>query len=83
MQGSILYGNVDEENNEFLITGVKHVPTESSLSKEKADSLYRRIQQQNPDEGMMITINDGWPIFLTKEEVTLLKHDLHSILQQL
>lgn len=83
MQGSILYGNINEESDTFLITEVKHVPTKSSLSKEKATSLYHRIEQQNPNEGMMVTINDGWPIFLTKEEVGLLKQDLHAILEQL
>lgn len=83
MEGSILCGNLDATVSEFLITEVKHVPTESTLSKEKADSLYRRIEQQNTNEGMMITINDGWPIFLTSEEVQLLKQDLYAILQQL
>ncbi|HWO98885.1 MAG TPA: hypothetical protein VNM45_21730 [Bacillus sp. (in: firmicutes)] len=83
MQGSILSGNLDTAAHEFTITEVKHVPTESALSKEKVTSLYRRIEQQSGKEGMLVTINDGWPIFLTSEEVQLLKHDLHSILQQM
>lgn len=83
MEGSILCGNFDATAHEFLITEVKHVPTESTLSKEKADSLYRRIEQQGTNEGMMVTINDGWPIFLSGQEVQLLKQDLHAILQQL
>ncbi|MFC3882246.1 hypothetical protein ACFOU2_01360 [Bacillus songklensis] len=83
MQGSILRGDVDASTHQFTITEVKHVPTQSSLSLEKANSLYRRIEQQDMHEGMMITVNDGWPIFLTSSEVQLLKQDLQSILQQL
>jgi hypothetical protein len=83
MQGSILSGNIDTTTKEFMITEVKHVPTQSSLSLEKANSLYRRIEQQDMHEGMMVTINDGWPIFLNSHEVQLLKGDLQSILQQL
>jgi hypothetical protein len=80
VEGIILSGNIDSEAHEFVVTKVKNVSTQSVISLDQLQSIYRYLLHKGErGEPTMVTINDQIPVMLNAEENQQLLHELERI----
>lgn len=80
LDGSIIAGEFDEGMNEFTLTQVKHLMTESVIRENQLKALYHYLKKHEDDaDGQIITLYDQMPVRLSQEEIKLLLSDLEKV----
>ncbi|WP_408007233.1 hypothetical protein ACJROX_21420 [Pseudalkalibacillus sp. A8] len=80
LNGSIISGDFDQLNNEFMLEKVKHFSTESTLKETQLNNLYDFLYK-NKDEadGLVLTLYDQMLIRLNQYEINQFIQDLNDI----
>lgn len=80
LQGSLIAGKFDNEQNLFYVQQVKQFPIESNLNEKLTNSLYNYLQiNQQDEDGLVLTLYDQMPIMITKNEIEQLMKDLDKV----
>jgi hypothetical protein len=80
LQGSLIAGKFDNEQNLFYVQQVKQFPIESNLNEKITNSLYNYLQiNQQDEDGLVLTLYDQMPIMITKNEIEQLMKDLDQV----
>ncbi|MCP8616148.1 hypothetical protein [Salirhabdus salicampi] len=83
-EGQLIHGECDLNSNEFLLTQVKNIDTQSIINDRQMKTLYHYLMKTNEEqESCVITVNDQIPLMLNKEDVPLMLHDLQQIMNDL
>ncbi|MCF6408805.1 hypothetical protein [Pseudalkalibacillus salsuginis] len=80
LNGSIITGDFDQSNNEFMLEKVKHFSTESTLKETQLNNLYDFLYKNKDDsDGLVLTLYDKMLIRLNQEEINQFIQDLNNI----
>lgn len=80
IHGNILFGDLDQGTNEFLLQQVKHFMTQSTLSSSQLEKLYSYLKKhQNDTEGQVVSLYDSLLVRLSQQEISMLLKDLENI----
>ncbi|MCY8235085.1 hypothetical protein [Priestia endophytica] len=80
IDGHIISGEFDEENNIFSLQRVKHFFTESTLNENQLNILYNYLKNhENENDGQIITLYDQMPVYLSQNDIKVLLCDLEQI----
>ncbi|SEQ31791.1 hypothetical protein [Piscibacillus halophilus] len=80
IDGQIISGDYDHGSQEFLITSVKHLTTESAISEEELGLLHDYLlAHAGEDGGQILSLNDQILVKLKPEEVNQVLQDLDDI----
>ncbi len=80
LNGSIITGDFDQSNNEFMLEKVKHFSTESTLKETQLNNLYDFLYKNKDDsDGLVLTLYDQMLIRLNQEEINQLIQDLNNV----
>jgi hypothetical protein len=78
----IFHGDINE--NEYILTQVKQIPTKSIMTKQQLDAITDYLAKAvHHDDQHIITINDQLPIRLTNEEANKLLSEIEEIQRQI
>ncbi|MDL4839338.1 hypothetical protein [Aquibacillus rhizosphaerae] len=79
-EGNIFSGESDLLQHEFYLTKVKHLNTQSNISKQQLEKLHSYLSHYSEkNESCTLTINDQIPLLLNSNEVHQLIVDLQKI----
>ena len=82
-EGTLLYGNYDEENQGFTLKRIKNVLTETQLNEQQLYALYEYLKRHEDDSGgQIVSLYDQLLLKLTPEEVKVLLSDLQEVLER-
>ncbi|WP_163099020.1 hypothetical protein [Peribacillus alkalitolerans] len=80
IQGQIISGEFDVENNEFSLQRVKNFFTESTLKETQLNNIYEYLKKHEQEsDGQIITLYDQMPLRLTQVEIKQLIRDLEQV----
>jgi CRISPR/Cas system CSM-associated protein Csm2 small subunit len=80
IQGQIISGEFDVENNEFSLQRVKNFFTESTLKETQLNNIYEYLKKHEQEsDGQIITLYDQMPLQLTQDEIKQLISDLEQV----
>lgn len=79
--GKIINGHFNPEEEDFIITQVRHIDTQSTISDHYLKNLKNYLESSK--EGCTIAINDQIPILLDMEEISNLVDDIERIMEHL
>lgn len=83
VQGTIIGGNFDESMNEFSLTRMKNLYTESVLSEKQMNNIYQYLLlHRDSEDGQIVTLYDQMPLRLSKEEINQLIGDLEEVMSK-
>lgn len=81
--GNMISGRINEDQ-EFVMTTIKHVNTTSVFDKEQLEALTEYLQsQQEKGETCTMILNEQLPIPLNTEEVTLIIQEMNEVTSQI
>ncbi|GEN34924.1 MULTISPECIES: hypothetical protein [Aneurinibacillus] len=80
IEGTIFSGEFDQDANEFVLTSVKNIPTQSVLKASQLRAIYNHLVKTKESHGSYtMTVNDQLPVRLNETEVEQLLRELHDI----
>ncbi|GEL78179.1 hypothetical protein [Tenuibacillus multivorans] len=80
VDGHIISGEFYSSSQEFLLTGIKHLTTESAISEEDLSDLYDYLSAHIDEEGgQVVTLNDQILVRLGQDEIKQVLQDLDDI----
>jgi len=81
--GNMMNGHVNE-NDEFVLTNIKHMNTTSVFDQEQLKSLSQYLQnQQEKGETCTMILNDQLPVPLQPKEVSTLIDEMEKVIEQM
>ncbi|MBU8907935.1 hypothetical protein KH400_15110 [Desertibacillus haloalkaliphilus] len=82
VDGSLIVGTYDEADDEFTVQQVKHLTTETVLTKSQCEQLYDYLKKHEKEEGgQVVSLYDQLLIPLKENEIQLLVSDLGRVQQ--
>lgn len=79
IDGQIISGDYDQHNQEFSITSVKHLTTESTITEDELGLLHDYLLAHASDGGQILSLNDQILVKLNNVEVKQVLQDLDDI----
>lgn len=81
--GTVMTGHTNEDE-EFVLTNIKHMDTESIFSKEQLMALHEYLERQyKSGEPCTMILNDQLPVPLKEEELSLLLEEMEQVIETL
>ncbi|MBB6452319.1 hypothetical protein HNQ94_000764 [Salirhabdus euzebyi] len=82
--GQVVQGELNTVEDEFILTNIKHLITQSVIQHKQLDLLQQYLQSKaEQKESCILTVNDQIPVKLNEGEVLLLIKELAEIQQKL
>lgn len=80
IEGDLISGIFDRNQNVFSIQKVKHFEIQSILDENLTNHLYRYLKlNEQEEEGIILTLYDQLPIMITKNEIGQFLNDLERV----
>jgi hypothetical protein len=80
VNGRIISGDFDEEQNIFYIQKIKSFFVESVLKENQLKKLYHYLKKHKHEtDGQIVTLYDQMLVRLSQDEIKALLHDLEQI----
>ncbi|WP_027414663.1 hypothetical protein [Aneurinibacillus terranovensis] len=82
-QGTPIFsGEINVNSQDYILTEVKSIATQSIISKQRLKSLHDYLLRRKGDESVIIAINDQIPLLLNGQEVGQLLDELNQIIKR-
>lgn len=81
--GNVIAGEFSDSSSDFYVTNVKHLVTQSKLSKTQLEQLSAYLEKHKvTNESCTVTVNDQLPILLQADEVSTLQNEIKTVLER-
>jgi len=81
--GTMMSGHMNEDD-EFVLTNIKHLNTTSVFDQEQLESLAQYLHnQQEKGETCTMILNDQLPVPLQPKEVSALVYEMEKVIAQM
>ncbi|KGX85802.1 hypothetical protein [Pontibacillus marinus] len=81
--GNMMSGHVNEDQ-EFVLTNIKHLNTNSVFDEEQLEALSQYLQsQQQKGEVCTMILNDQLPVPLQVDEVSTLVNEMEKVMHKM
>jgi hypothetical protein len=79
--GQMISGELCSEQNEFTVTGIKNIPTQSVWNERQVREMYELLTKvKNSSEDSLILSTGMLPILMNRREIEDLLQELQTIL---
>jgi len=81
--GNMMSGHVNDDQ-EFVLTNIKHLDTNSVFNEEQLEALSQYLQsQQQKGEVCTMILNDQLPVPLQADEVSTLVNEMEKVMHKM